>query len=372
MGSLHYEAGPGRWERIDTSFVPDSTGWRAVANGTVVRANRLAAEGIRLERGGAFVQFAPRDLDAEAEASGNSVAYADESRGVTIRYKAGPDALKEDIVLRDRSAAGPVVFEVTASPGLSLRRNGQSVDVVDGRGDAMFAFAAPFMDDAAGAHSDAVGVELVRTVTGWSFTLQPDRSWLDDPARVWPVVIDPYAFFSPNSDCYISSSVPTTTQCTQTTFKVGSDGPNKHRALLKFDAVSNGSVIPQDAMVLDAGFALTQTASTTTTGVTVGVHAVTKPWTTGVTWNTTDGTTAWTTTGGDFNPTASDTGAFGWNNQRWEVYPRTLMEGWVDGTIANHGMMLKADETVNNVMTFAAHEWATSADRPSVYIKWQH
>lgn len=370
-GSLHYEAKPGTWEPIDTSFVADGTGWRTAANDTVVRAHGVAAQGVRIERSGMFVEFAPQDIDAEARVSGNSMSYADESRGITVRYEAGPDALKEDVVLRDRASAGPIAFDVATSAGLDLRRSGQRVDVVDGRGNAVFTFATPFMDDAAGAHSDAVGVHLTRTAGGWSFTLDPDKGWLDDPARVWPVVIDPYAIYSPNTDCYISSSVPTTAQCTQTTFKVGSDGTNKHRALLKFDAVSDGSVIPQDAMVLDAGFSLTQTASTTLAGVTVGVHQVTKPWTAGVTWNTTDGTTAWTTAGGDFASTASDSAGIGWNNQRWELYPRTLMEGWVDGTIPNHGMMLKADEAVNNVMTFAASEHATSGDRPSLYVKWQ-
>ena len=76
---------------------------------------------------------------------------------------------------------------------------------------------------------------------------------------------------------------------------------------------------------------------------------LTQGWNTSATWNKYDGTNAWTTAGGDFDATvaASNTVSktIGW----FKWFPRQLVQGWIDGSIANNGVVVKeATERSNN------------------------
>lgn len=48
------------------------------------------------------------------------------------------------------------------------------------------------MYDAAGARTSEVEVTLTETASGYLYTMTPSEEWLSDPARVYPVTIDPH------------------------------------------------------------------------------------------------------------------------------------------------------------------------------------
>jgi hypothetical protein len=121
-----------------------------------------------------------------------------------------------------------------------------------------------------------------------SATVSVDPAWLADPARQWPVVIDPRVVLqgtTQSQDCDIKDD--NVNQCASTDPDVGINAgftPFRSRDLLQFDLSS----IPGTSTVVNADLALNLFQTTTTT-VPVNLHQLQKPWTSGVTWNTTDG-----------------------------------------------------------------------------------
>jgi hypothetical protein len=170
------------------------------------------------------------------------------------------------------------------------------------------------------------------------------------------------------SACTLTSATPTTSACNELTFKAGYETSSKaaRRALVQF-------VLPdlhEELIVLNAQLELYATKTTTSTGVAMGAYRVTTPWTTKATWNTSNGSTAWHTPGGDYsNPEKESDAAIntsvgaktGWTY--W--YPTQMVQEWYSGTDApsgqgqpDLGFLLKdvSEGATNNVVTFGGLE----------------
>lgn len=155
------------------------------------------------------------------------------------------------------------------------------------------------------------------------------------------------------TDTTLSSAKPTTNLDTinlygpQAWLSVGNSSPTygDARALMKF----NTTPIPTTATVLESRLFMWGAETTTgTDGATYQLRRMTAgAWTeTGATWNTTNGTTAWTTPGGDFGPNPADTvGSVAEVGRHW--WDATLMtQNWVTTPSGNRGALVKlADET---------------------------
>jgi len=120
--------------------------------------------------------------------------------------------------------------------------------------------------------------------------------------------------------------------------------PRTRRPLLLFDVSS----IPAGAVVTSAVLTLEKIAGDNLAD-TVSVHALTRVWTegdnsdgSGVTWSTYDGVRPWTTAGGDFDPVPAATTRVpsGDGPKSWSI--PGLVQAWVDGTVPNHGVVLRA------------------------------
>jgi RHS repeat-associated protein len=109
----------------------------------------------------------------------------------------------------------------------------------------------------------------------------------------------------------------------------------------------------------------------TSNAVAVSAYAASKPWTTAATWNSYDGTNAWSTPGGDFSTTNSVPNypviaAPGWAH--W--YPTQIVQEWANGTLKNEGLLL-ADSTqgqTNDMLSFNSSK--ASSDQPYMSISW--
>src|SRR5947209_13729051 len=233
------------------------------------------------------------------------------------------------------------------------------------------------MADNAGATSSKVTMTLGQGPGGQTVTVSADPTWLADPSRSYPVTIDPTVSFSGKSsttyDCWIENgSAASTNECTSTNgiFKVGYDGTNDYRALLKFDLSS----IPSNAQILNAEMGLRLYARSTTTGIPLGVYPATHTWTTGATWNTADGTAAWTTAGGDYSGASAYTntsvGSCLSNLCDWNYwYPTTLVQNWVNGSTPNDGLILKEPtENTTNVLQMYSSKNLSSTWWPSLTV----
>ena len=145
-------------------------------------------------------------------------------------------------------------------------------------------------------------------------------------------------------------------------------------SLVQFDLPA----IPAGARVLSAELQLYHNY-TDTAGADAGadVHRVNRDWVEGTkagtgtadgaTWDTWDGSSAWTTAGGDYDASAvagsSITAATGdWAS--WDI--TTLAQGWLDGSFPNNGLLLKGTGTVN--VGFASKENTDPALHPRLNI----
>ena len=179
-----------------------------------------------------------------------------------------------------------------------------------------------------------------------------------------PVYDDPgVAVLQPaGRDSWINSGSPTQNNGTDTDLEVNGD---TKRALLWFDLAS---AIPGGARITDAQLGLH--LQTLGPNVDVSVHRVTRAWTEGgVTWNTTDGATAWITAGGDYEGTASATTTLigpGPGDYTWDV--TGLVDGWARGSILNEGLLLRGEAA--SAVVFSSSDHGTAAERPSLAVSY--
>jgi len=89
-------------------------------------------------------------------------------------------------------------------------------------------------------------------------------------------------------------------------------------------------------------------------------------------WRYAEPNVAWTTPGGDLNPTAmgsrpAGSGGFSPHWQRINLTP-AVVEDWIRNPAANFGMMLRNESSVNDGVTYYGAEHSESSLRPKLTI----
>jgi hypothetical protein len=242
-------------------------------------------------------------------------------------------------------AGGSIAFGLAVGAGLRPVLTGATVTVVDQAGTVVFVMPAPFMDDAAGAHSDAVAVTLTESVAGagdgqWALTLTPDRGWLAAAERVYPVVVDPtIAYPSSMTGCTLSSAAPTSSDGSGNVDVSADTTGATQRVVMRFNTLLD--VVPADAMVTRARVNVFVPALAGAVPTSVDVREVTSSWSSGATWNTRTGSTPWRTPGGDRADLVSARATLNPDASYQGLEIGELVQRWVDGSAAHNGLMLE-------------------------------
>lgn len=231
----------------------------------------------------------------------------------------------------------------------------------DAAGAERLRFSPPNVEDSsgtpAGFSTAATTLRLSGSAEAPTVTLSLDKQWLADPARVFPVRLDPSFTMSPAAQTYLNSGAATTNYSGAKNLRVGTDsGGRRYNTLARFDT----SVIQRDVTVYEAKLmADVASAEANAGGVTINAKPLTRAWTASkATWNTYDGVNAWTTAGGDVGPTvASHVYQTGQASIGFDV--RNLVTDWVTGAATNHGVQLStATTTASSSLTLYKDAWS--------------
>jgi RHS repeat-associated protein len=393
-GSINYQDSQGTWQPINDTLV-------TVAQPGVARQNQAnsyraslppsLSGPVTFSVGTAAVQVTLEGGGGTLASSGSVATYAHALSGADLTLAAEPDALKESIVLQSAAAPSTFTYDLQLSPGLTATLDpGGGVNFADSSGALKFSMLAPFMSDSSGtasAVSRAVTLQLSPRGSTTLLTISADRTWLGSPLRRYPVTIDPtisvtLAYYG-GRDCYIQNTTPTTSYCSSAGFAgtsdlVGYDGVNVDRSLFNVGVEKGGgfSTYIPDSNILDAHFAFTLNSSSSSSPVPVSIYPITQKWsglTPGhtATWNTTDGSTPWTTPGGTVGAVLNTqnvgpaVGQYEWGNLTQTI------QSWVNGSVTDRGILIRAaNESSVGLLQF--NNGNAASGEPHLLVEWNN
>lgn len=177
----------------------------------------------------------------------------------------------------------------------------------------------------------------------------------------------------PAQDTYISRLRPAQVACESPVLAVG--WADALRSLIQFDLSS----IPAQTAVDSATLELRGSKWLGSGSVIAGVYAVLRDWAAcEATWTEAKAGTPWTQPGcddtvADRRPVPGATFVTDSGPRRYEVDLTETVQGWLDGTIPNHGLLLMdADETAASAMfAFAANE-SDRDDQPKLVVQYHY
>ncbi|MCZ0756682.1 DNRLRE domain-containing protein, partial [Anoxybacillus sp. J5B_2022] len=223
-------------------------------------------------------------------------------------------------------------------------------------GKFLFYIQRPFMYDSSkeGNVSEQVTQEITPVDDGFILTVTADESYLTDPKRVYPVVIDPWIDVFQAQDTFVASGT-SSNYGNLNYLSVGKDPTlGKTRTYLKWTLPP----IP-NAKVTGASVGVYQYVpnSSTPAGPSISLHQVTSAFNASIiNWSTQP----------SFDPTPvstkSETKA-GYNY----FAVSDLVKGWYDGTVPNYGVVLKTDDAQEATAAqklFYSTEWNSADGSP--------
>ncbi|WP_188317006.1 LamG-like jellyroll fold domain-containing protein [Solihabitans fulvus] len=197
---LNYQRADGSWAPIDTNLVADH-GWRNTADAVQVHfAERSGAAAV------AELTLDPQHslkfgLDGAADIAGNTqgstITYPGVRANSDLELQVKPGGLKETLVLRSPQAPRTWLFPLHLN-GLTATVVDKRVVLRDEKGVERAQFPRGFMTDAkvdnhTGNPATSYGVtySLVQRDGQQLLQVDLDSAWLNDPARTYPVRVDP-------------------------------------------------------------------------------------------------------------------------------------------------------------------------------------
>lgn len=378
---IHFQGVDGDWHPIDNTLVDSSLTGYLVRNQANDYRLQIPAEPsqdpVRFAASGEWVEFTSQDAEGEPTVLENTVSIAGIDGGGQLEYEAVNQGVKETIVLPKPPAGTPEwSFLLDVSPGITpeMMANG-GIAFRDASGDAVFSVPAPFMFDASNSvagYSESVSLQLVEHEGAWRLTVLADAEWLADPARIYPVRIDPTITTKDVTDCWINRASPDTKYCGAGSpyVRVGSLNGNGRRGLLKFALGS----IPRDITLESATLSLSVDPSETTEvrAADYGARRMTHKWTDSATWNTWDGVSPWNEGGGDFYHASQPSISLNGSTSGYRHFDvPNIVENWVQGVYPNNGFVVKqVVEDVDSVIAFHSSDGPDVSTWPKLTVSY--
>ncbi|MFC3898267.1 DNRLRE domain-containing protein [Lentzea rhizosphaerae] len=301
--------------------------------------------------------------DVRGDVQGSQITYRGVRPGTDVRLTAVSGGVKEDVVLASASAPASHLFTLKLKRLQPRLGADGAVELVDG-GKVIASIPAGFMDDAAGTRSTGVRYGLEKSGDDtWTLRVDLDEAWLRDPARVFPVVMDPTIgqFNLSADDTYVRSNGGDQSGAPE--LEVGYvEGNPLSRTYLRFGDLG----VLRNQYVVAASLAMANIYSSSCAATGVTVFEVTQPWGSSMRWPGAAVGQALSTR--SFAHGAPGTACAA---PAWEPFPLDpdLMTRWTHGGALNHGLSVRAtDETVRSGKRFASAN--TPSNKPYLEVRY--
>ena len=231
--------------------------------------------------------------DANAFAAANRVSVAEyasvaqvpgQGDGVSLRYSVSQHKIKE-FIIANRSAVTDFVTTLDVGALTAVAQDDGSVLLTDEYGNTAYTVGVPYLYDADYNVSYEVAVTVEQTRSVCRITYAPNREWLDDTNRAYPVVLDPTVtsseYYANIVDTYVTQA-DSNNHSAEGNLVVGIKSGKLNRAYIR---INNLPSLPDEVLPLSANLTIKHGANTTT-GRTMSLYRTNSSWSpTTITYN---------------------------------------------------------------------------------------
>ncbi|MGH9155014.1 MAG: PA14 domain-containing protein, partial [Acidimicrobiales bacterium] len=247
----------GAWAEIDLTLVPSADGTlvaRSAERSAKLAATANGATTVETSAGTIALRH-PDASPSPAVPRGDTATYARALGRRDLLIAVTPDGVEETVVVPDIAAGGSYVDELTLPAGLSARDGAGGVELVDSSGTVVARFDNGWAYDESRTTAPvpvAVRLASPATTATVAVNVSVDPAYLADPARVFPVTIDPTLSRTGTTDVddamVINGGSANINYATYPQVWAGTGGADSARTYLRFNNMS----APAGAWVSDA------------------------------------------------------------------------------------------------------------------------
>ncbi|WP_203823627.1 LamG-like jellyroll fold domain-containing protein [Actinoplanes palleronii] len=293
--------------------------------------------------------------------NGSTATYREILPGTDLELRTTNDGLKETLVLASPAAGHEWVFPLKLDGVTAEKRSDGSLELVAADGKVAMRVPRGYMQDSkvdphsgAPAEFGAVRYDLITLDGGQALKVTADEAWLADPARQYPVRVDPTIETADTGDIFTDDST-STVEHNGDNLPVGTwdSGTTRSRSFMHFDEFDDNGLV--GTQIKSAKLFMFHTWSYNCADhEPIYVRRATTKWTVAdieaadgklsagpsysspiAQWVISDNTPACNNSGGDRGKGA----------MRSVALPTQTFNGWSTGTMSNFGLALTASET---------------------------
>ncbi|MCR5181766.1 MAG: DNRLRE domain-containing protein, partial [Clostridia bacterium] len=338
------------------------------------------------DEGGMFAKAEPlilipenEELTPEREAIryvASGLAFRNAAEGLSLEYILSSDYMEESIVLDDVTAAHNyhIVYDIGDLTAEQISQN--ELAFLDDKGEVIFRISAPFMKDSDEQFSSDVTLDILSEKDGKVLVeLTPDEDWLLDPARTYPVKIDPFVYQFTKSFDEDAAALYSHPSYPYGTLVIGNDNGvsyGKGKSYVKFTLPT----LNKGDMVIGGILEISQYAGSygyshvSTPTLRVNAYQVTSSWT---------ASQIISSTGYNNLPTSENTvldykdiSGPNSNSVHYDFDVSRAVKKWYEGGASNYGILLRAEnESARALACFIASDnLYYPAYRPLLFVQY--
>ena len=355
---VHYQKPDGSWADIDNTLSADAAG--VVHNGggpttlSLAAADATPVARLALADGNSVGFALAGASSVTPNLSGDTAHYPNVFANTDLSLRAITGGVKETLVLRNAAAARTFTVPLLLN-GLVASLDASGAVFFTNLSGVREAFFPPGgMEDSAtgpsgdGATSPGVHYSL-SLLPAPVVTVTLDEAWLDDPARVYPVQVDPTAMsYHGGDDSWSYTNGPLVNSTADGLIKIGTYDGGSHVAegFLHFPGVTSGTGNLNGDTIQSVNLGMFNNWSFSCNAREVYVHEITQSW---------NGSTAgsWPSTGASSLDSPAAQFAYGYSSNcpgNWSSISLgqpgvDLLNTWTHGAKANNGLEVDASAT---------------------------